>query len=109
MTVLVISGALLGISENLARLLGLLEALLRILVVGIAVGVILHCKAAIGLLDLYFRRRLGYDVYPPTSRRCRPRLYNWFFFVVGTRLVVIESKATLRSFAIFVLNFFKLC
>src|SRR5712692_6802925 len=63
MTVLVIGGALLSISENFARLFSLLEALLRILVVGIAVGVILHCKAAIGLLDLYFRRRLGYVEY----------------------------------------------
>src|SRR5579864_5103804 len=63
MTVLVVGGALLSISENFARLFGFLEAILRILVVRIAVGVILHCKAAIGLFDLYFGRRLRYIEY----------------------------------------------
>ncbi len=54
MPVLVVDGALLRVREHLVGLLGLLEMLLRLLVVRIAVRVKLHRQAAIGLLDLSF-------------------------------------------------------
>ena len=63
MAVLVIDGALLGISQNLARLLGLLEAFLRIFVIGIAVGMKLHRQAAVGLFDFRFGRGFRYVEY----------------------------------------------
>src|SRR5262249_36158653 len=63
MAVLIVGRALVGVSENLAGLLGFLEALLRILVVGIAVGVILHRQAAVSLLDLCFCGCFGYVEY----------------------------------------------
>src|ERR1700730_10215004 len=113
MTVLVIGGALLSISENFARLFGFLEALLRILVVGIAVGVILHRKAAIGLLDLYFRRRLGYVEYlvvvtfghalisqtlETPILTARPRRYSWRVRgFTRTRRKVARSACKVRS------------
>ena len=63
MTVLIVDGALLRIGEDLAGLLGLLEELLRFLVIGIAVGMVLHREAAIRLLDLRLGRRFGYVEY----------------------------------------------
>jgi hypothetical protein len=49
---LVVGGALLGVGENLVGLLGLLEFLLRGLVVRGAVRMVLHRELPIGLLDL---------------------------------------------------------
>ena len=63
MAVLIVRGALVRVGEHLAGLLGLLEALLGLLVVGIPVGVILHREAAIGLLDLRLGGRPGYVEY----------------------------------------------
>jgi hypothetical protein len=53
-SVLIVRCTLCGIGQNLTRFLGFLEALFRIFVIGIAVGVKLHCKSAVGLLDLCF-------------------------------------------------------
>src|SRR5579863_8723573 len=61
--VLVVRRPLLRVGEHLARLLRLLEALLGLLVVGIAVGVILHGEAAISLFDLRLGGRPGYVEY----------------------------------------------
>src|SRR6185437_344210 len=60
---LVIDGALLRIRQDLASLLRLLEELLRLLVIGITVGMMLHCEAAVCLLDLRLGGRLGYVEY----------------------------------------------
>jgi hypothetical protein len=61
--VLIVSGPLLRVREDLAGLLRFLEELLRLLIVRIAVGVILHREAAIGLLDLRLGSGLGYVEY----------------------------------------------
>jgi hypothetical protein len=63
MAMLVVDSAFLRIREDLASLLRLFEEFLRILVVGIAVGVMLHGEAAICLLDLRLGGRLGYVEY----------------------------------------------
>ncbi|MNN30569.1 hypothetical protein D3C81_1442220 [compost metagenome] len=52
MPVLVVGRALAGVGEHLVGLVGLLELLLGRLVVGIAVRVILHGQATVGLLQL---------------------------------------------------------
>jgi hypothetical protein len=59
-SVLIVRRPLLGIGQNLTRFLGFLEAFFRIFVIGIAVGVKLHCKSAVGLLDLCFSRGFRY-------------------------------------------------
>src|ERR1700751_4044880 len=113
MTVLVIGGTLLSVSQYFARLFGFLEAILRILVVRIAVGVILHCKAAIGLLDLYFGRRLRYIAslvvvtfgHALISQTLEPR-YPTGAAYAGTQRGSLCSEpvgieTTLRSFAVF--------
>ena len=48
---LVVGGPLLRIGEDLVGFLGLLEAILRLRVVGVAVRVVLHREAAVGLLQ----------------------------------------------------------
>ena len=53
----VVGLALLGIREQVVGLLDLLEALLGLLVVRVAVGVVLADQLAVGLLDLVGRRR----------------------------------------------------
>src|SRR5579859_7761260 len=55
---LVVALALLGVGEDGVGLVGVLEALLGGLVVGVAVRMQLTCQAAVGLLDLGLRRRL---------------------------------------------------
>jgi hypothetical protein len=50
----VVGGALFAVLENLVSLVQFLELLLGFLVVGIAVGVILHGELAIGALQLAF-------------------------------------------------------
>src|SRR5262249_78453 len=62
-SILIVCRPLLGVGEHLARLLGLLEAILRILVIRIGVGVVFHRQTGIGLLDLWFGRRFGYVEY----------------------------------------------
>ena len=62
-TVLIVGRAPLWVGQYLAGLLRLLETLLRLLVVRIAVGVILHGEAAIRLLDLCLGRILRYVEY----------------------------------------------
>jgi hypothetical protein len=52
MAVLIVSRPLLRIAQNLVGFLGFLEVLFGFRVVGIAVGVVLHRQAAIGLLQL---------------------------------------------------------
>ena len=52
MTVLIVSRALAGIGQYFVGLIGLFELLFRRFIVGIAVRVMLHCQAAIGLLQL---------------------------------------------------------
>jgi hypothetical protein len=52
MAELVIGGTLLGVAKDLLGLFGLFEELLGILVVGIAIGVMLHRQALEGLFDL---------------------------------------------------------
>ena len=52
MAELVVGGALLRIRENFIGLLGLLELLFGLVIVGIAVRMQLHRQAAISLLDL---------------------------------------------------------
>ena len=48
----VVEAALLGIAEDLVRLRGLLEPVLRRLVTGVAIGVQLHGELAVGALEL---------------------------------------------------------
>src|SRR6195256_4611772 len=62
-TVLVVGGPLVRVAQHLAGFLRLLEGLLRPPVVGIAVRVILHRQAPVGLLDLGLSRCLGYVQY----------------------------------------------
>jgi len=52
----VVGGPLLIVIEHLVSLLGFLEAILGGIVVGIAIGVVLHREAAIGLLKVIGRR-----------------------------------------------------
>ena len=52
----VVDAALVAIGEDRVRLGGFLEALLRLLVVGIAVGMVLQRELAIRALDLLVRR-----------------------------------------------------
>src|SRR5204862_8306309 len=56
-TVLIVGRALVRVGEHLAGFLRLLEGLLRVPIVGVAVGVILHREPAVGLLDLGLSRR----------------------------------------------------
>src|SRR5207245_2034169 len=56
-TVLIIGRPLVRVGEHLAGFLRLLEGLLRVPIVGVAVGVILHREPAVGLLDLGLSRR----------------------------------------------------
>src|SRR5580658_3940432 len=63
MPVLVVGRALVRVGEHLAGLLGFLEGLLRLPIVGITIGVVFHGKASIGLLDLGFSRGLRYVEY----------------------------------------------
>src|SRR5471030_714070 len=58
MAVLIVSRALLRIREHFIGLFGLLETRFRILVIRIAVGVMLHRKLAISLLDFVVARIL---------------------------------------------------
>ncbi len=58
MTVLVVRGALVRIGEDLVGFLGLLELLLGLLIARIAIGVIFHRQAPVGLFDLSFGRGL---------------------------------------------------
>jgi hypothetical protein len=51
----VVGGPLLIVIEHLVGLLGFLEAVLGGVVVGISIGVVLHCKAAVGLLQVIGR------------------------------------------------------
>src|SRR5205807_2237218 len=62
-TVLIVGRALVRVGEHLAGFLRLLEGLLRLPIVGVAVGVILHREPAVGLLDLGLGRRPRYVEY----------------------------------------------
>ena len=53
MTILVISGTLLPVAQNLVGFLGFLEMFLGLRVVRIAVGMMLHRQLAISLLYLF--------------------------------------------------------
>src|SRR6185437_8979567 len=57
---LIVRCPLLRVGKDLASLLRFLEPLLRFLVVGIAVGVVLHREPAIGFLDFRLGRALRY-------------------------------------------------
>ncbi len=57
---LVIDGALFCVAQDLVRLLGFLEFVLRLRVVGIAIRMIFHGEAAIRLLDVRFGGRSGH-------------------------------------------------
>src|SRR5581483_10726764 len=63
MTVLIVDGALLRIGEHLAGFFRFLEELLRLLVIRIAVGMMLHGEAAISLFDFRLGCRLRYVEY----------------------------------------------
>ncbi len=52
---LVVTLPFVGVAQNLVSLRDLLELFRRVLVAGIAVGMILHCQLAVGLLDLVSR------------------------------------------------------
>ena len=54
--VLIVDGALLRVGQHFVGFLGLLEFFFGLVIVGIAVGMKFHRQAAIGLLDLGFRR-----------------------------------------------------
>src|SRR5438309_6716920 len=62
-TVLIVGRALVRVGEHLAGFLRLLEGLLRVPIVGVAVGVIFHREPAVGLLDLGLSRRPRYVEY----------------------------------------------
>jgi hypothetical protein len=53
---LVVDRALLRVAQDLVGLLRFLEFMFRIRIVGIAVRVVFHGEAAIGLLDIHLRR-----------------------------------------------------
>src|SRR4029077_3615704 len=61
--ILVVGRPLVRVGQHLAGLLGLLEGLLRLPIVRVAIGVIFHGKAAIGLLDLRLGRPPRYVEY----------------------------------------------
>src|SRR5215472_5366979 len=63
MPVLIVGRPLMGVGEHLASFLRLLEGLLRVPIVGIAIGVIFHGQATIGLLDLRLGRPPWYVEY----------------------------------------------
>ena len=52
MAELIVGRSLLAVAENLVRLGGFLELLVRVGIIGIAVRVVLHRHPAVGLLDL---------------------------------------------------------
>ena len=56
MAELIVDGALLRIAEHFVGLLALFESVLRLRIVGIAIGMKFHRQAAIGLFDVGFRR-----------------------------------------------------
>src|SRR5690348_16421516 len=84
MAVLVVGRPLLRVGQHLAGLLGLFKGLLGLPIVGVAIGVIFHGEAAVGLLDL----RLG-----------RPPRYVEYLVVVALR-----HGPSLRGLASFVLD-----
>src|SRR6516225_1950130 len=89
MPVLIVSRPLMRVGQHLAGFLRLLEGLLRVPIVGIAIGVIFHGQTTIGLLDL----RLG-----------RPLRYVEYLVVVALR-----HGPSLRCLASFVLDLLAFC
>jgi hypothetical protein len=72
MPVPIVGLALVGVRQDLVRLLDLLELLLGLRVTGIAVRMVLHRKLAISLLELFLRRVLrdAENLVKITFRHC---------------------------------------
>ena len=71
---LIVNGAFLRVAQDLVGLFGLLEFMFRFRIVGIAIRMIFHGKAAIRLFDVGFRRVSGHveELVIILLRHCSP-------------------------------------
>src|SRR6516225_7781876 len=109
MPVLIVSRPLMRVGQHLAGLLRLLEGLLRVPIVGIAIGMIFHGQTAIGLLDLRLGRPLRYVEYlvvvalrhGPSLRGLASLVFDLLEFrvhhVIGPRTAAARRAAGTRA------------